>query len=365
MKKLSCIALLSISLLYSCQPSSSFEESIQNQSNIQKPLKTEHFIREHLQVDNGQLQTNLTDRKNEFLSESMGLWMAYLLEKNDRVQFHEQVNILQDIFLTKDHLVIWEIKDGQAASANAFIDDLRIVDLLYQAGEKWAYAPYTNLANQMAKALNSYQTEKHYLVDFIDVHSKKRGKSVTLSYIMPSGLDQMRQAQQLHETTYTTMKTLLVNAPLSTSHLYPQSYDIVTEQYMYDEEVNMIDQFYIAYHLAQWNEDISSFVSMAKELFERADGKIFGRYDHSSKDPIVTYESAAVYGLAILMCLEIDDDVFAQQLYDRMKTLQYNDQNAKLDGGYIDPTSNETHSFDNLLALLAERKGLNQGVFDE
>ena len=36
---------------------------------------------------------------------------------------------------------------------------------------------------------------------------------------------------------------------------------------------------------------------------------------------------------------------------------------CRTSGGYIDMGSKNTHTFDNLLALIAERRGLNEKVF--
>ena len=63
------------------------------------------------------------------------------------------------------------------------------------------------------------------------------------------------------------------------------------------------------------------------------------------------------------MSLEIDDTDFAKKMYVQMKTLQQNDESLPYLGGYIDMGSKNTHTFDNLLALMAERRGLNEKVF--
>lgn len=78
----------------------------------------------------------MKEQQDIYLSESLGLWMEYLVAKNDAIQFKKQISILHNYFLTRDTLVVWKIYGNQKAPANAFIDDLRIIGTLYTAGEK-------------------------------------------------------------------------------------------------------------------------------------------------------------------------------------------------------------------------------------
>ena len=361
MRKIILLLTIMIFLVMGCQKQQNIE---QDPSTIQEVLHVEQFIQQHLLNDNGQLQTNITNRQNEYLSESLGLWMDYLRLKNDYVQFDQQVNVLKKFFLTTDHLVIWELQGKNAAPANAFIDDLRIIDVLYQAAEQWGNDSYTKLANKMSQALATYQTQDHLMVDFIELKDKHQGQDVTISYIIPRGLDEMANRKLIPTATYDAMKNLLRDAPFSTSNFFPKAYHLPTKEFIYDEDINMIDQFYVAYHRAQWGMDIEPFIQFTKETFEQYDGVLYGRYAHDTKKPIVDYESVAVYALAILTMLEVDEDDFAKELFHKMKTLQVQDKQSIYAGGYIDAASKETHSFDNLLALIAERTGKDQDLFE-
>lgn len=327
-------------------------------------LATETFILHHLLQEDDRIQTNITDRSNEYLSETIGLWMDYLLMKNDFDQFQRQVQSMEKFFLSKEQLVAWKVDGDTATQVNAFIDDLRIVNALYKGGKQWDYAPFTNLAHKMGKALAHYQKEQTFMVDYVDILSKDRGDMVTLSYIIPEGFEQLKQNRHIRSRTYKSMKTLLVDAPFSSSHLLPKAYDIKTDTYTYDDEVNMIDQFYTGYHRAQWGGDVTPLFQFAKSAFQKGESKLFGRYDHKTKEPTVPYENVSVYALAILFSLEINEIDFAKQLYTRMKTFQQQDDSSPYFGGYIDIHSKSTHSFDNILALLAERKGIDDGIFE-
>lgn len=71
---------------------------------------------------------------DEALSESLALWMLYLYEKGDATLFAEAVTILRDRFW-RDGWIHWKIQpEGDRATTNALIDDLRIAEALYRAG---------------------------------------------------------------------------------------------------------------------------------------------------------------------------------------------------------------------------------------
>lgn len=332
--------------------------------NAKETLLAETFLQNYLLEDGGRMHTDLLGQQNIYLSETVGLWMDYLVEKNDRIQFDQQVNALQKYFITKDFLVTWEVRGTKKAPANAFIDDLRIVNALYSAGEKWEKAAYTKLADKISKSLVKHQTRGHLMVDFVELDSKAKGSDVTVSYIIPDGFDRLKQHGHLPNETYEATKGVLIEAPYSSLGLFPKTYHVETGEFSFDREVNLIDQFYIGYHRAQWDGDVAPLVDFAKNAFASGNGGIlYGRYDGVTGKPAVSYEAVAVYALAILMCLEIDETDFARELYSRMKTLQQDDVNSPYYGGYIDIASKDTHTFDNLLALIAERKGIDEDVF--
>ena len=68
-------------------------------------LAAEKFIQKYLMKEDGRMQTDLLDQKDTYLSETVGLWMDYLLEKNDYAQFHDTVDMLRNYFFTEDYLI--------------------------------------------------------------------------------------------------------------------------------------------------------------------------------------------------------------------------------------------------------------------
>lgn len=326
-------------------------------------VSAEQFIIKHLLKRDGRMQTDLVRQKDVYLSETVGLWMDYLLAKDDVQQFDRQVRILKKYFFTKDYLVTWEVRGVETAPANASIDDLRIMNALFEAGQKWDQVAYTELALKMGEGLGKYQINEGFMVDYIDLESKYQGKSITLSYIIPSAFDYLKENKFISQRTYENTVALLVEMPYHSVGFFPKSYDVKTKQFTYDDEVNLIDQFYIGYHRAQWGGDILPLLEFTKEALVEGNGKLYGRYDSKTGAPLVDYEAPAVYALAILMCLEVEENEMANTLYAQMQTLQQTDESVDYYGGYIDVRTLNTHTFDNLLALIAERKGIDEEVF--
>ena len=335
--------------LFAAKPTVSKEDS----------LVAEHFIRDYLMQEDGRIATDLTSRKDEYLSETVGLWMEYLVLQDDQEAFEQQVKVLKKYFLTKDYLVVWEVKDKKKAPANAFIDDLRIMNALYEAGERWSNSSYKKLAKKIKGALVTYHIKQDVFIDHVDLKTKSQAEQVTLSYLIPSALDKMEtDASKAYKQT----RSLFLDAPINPLGFLPKTYDLSTGSYIFEDKVNMIDQLYMGYHRAQWGADVSQLLEFIRQTYTEH-GVLYGRYDLNEGTPIVEYEAVAVYALAILLAIETDENELAEKLYENMKAMQQTDKAQPYYGGYIDVASKSTHSFDNLLALIAERKGYDEGIF--
>ncbi|MEG0472688.1 MAG: glycosyl hydrolase family 8 [Solibacillus sp.] len=330
-------------------------------TNEQDRLPTQQFIEEHL-LKNGWLQTDVTERSKEYLSESIGLWMEFLVEQNDPIHFDKQVKIVEKHFLTKDNTVSWRNLKGETSTINALIDDLRIMQALYNGAVIWDEKRYEKLADDIASALVKSNVVGGILVDFYDVNSASQANFVTMSYIIPEAYDMLYEKGFMTKDQYTANRNILKNVPLSKDGFFPQRYIVATKNYEYEEEINLIDQYYIGYHRAKWGYGVETLVTLTKEAMA-SEGKLYGRIDPKTKKPTVQYESAAVYALATLMMLELEENELAQQLYQQLLTMRISDSGSVYYGGYIVIDGLYTHMFDNVLSLLAERKGKDEGVF--
>jgi predicted nucleic-acid-binding protein len=315
-----------------------------------KPISsTEKFVIEELMTEDNLLRTDLTQQKDVFLSESVGLWLTYLLEKDDQARFDEQLEVINNYFLEKK-FIVWRIDGKKQATVNALIDDFRIMRALFDAGEKWHDERYITLGKSIGKNIVKYGMQEDTFVDFVDVHTHNKANTITLSYIMPSALLKMRQYHVLSKAQLEHQLSILSKAPKAQAGFFPKYYDVVSKNYEYDTELHMIDQLYTAYHSATLGLETKHFTTWLLSLYSR-DHKLYGRYDASTGEPAVTFESPAVYAMATRYMLEIHNDRMAEEFFRKMESLK-----ANANTGYVDVQTNATHIFDNLLPLLAERE---------
>lgn len=330
-------------------------------------LPGEYFVKTRLMNSNGTLKTTLSPGSSggadyalgdESLSEALGLWMLYAYEKGDRELFDQSVQVLREYFW-HDGWIAWKLSaDGTPATTNALIDDLRIAEALYAAAGKWRDPSYYELADQIAQSIYQRQVVDGILSDFFDIERQWTHTGLTLSYINGVALSIMRNRLPAQAAPFEATISLLRDLP-ARNNFFPATYDIPNRVYTFHDEINLIDQLYIAFHRSQMGWPVTEFWSFVEnEFYQRR--ALFGKYNLASGQPAAGYESPSVYALAILTALETGDHRLAADFYERMIELRVQNPYSKYYGGYV--FDSDTHSFDNLLPLLAERKALNAKI---
>ncbi|WP_245640045.1 glycosyl hydrolase family 8 [Paenibacillus dakarensis] len=320
---------------------------------------TEQFIEQHMRNENGTLATYLEPASStdpdmaagkEALSESLGLWMQYAVLQQDKQKFDESLTILKSYFLSPQHYIRWKLTPtGQSeVSTNALGDDLRIVDALLKAFSLWNEESYMSLAKEVSSTLQSIGMQNGYLVDFHDFKQNQSAQTLSLAYVDLSAMKGMLRNHLMQEPIFERHKNLLLDMP-NDGVFYPKAYQIPSRQYVYDEQVNIIDQLIVGLHVTETGQKPAGLLAFLKREFQQHH-QIMGQYTRKTRAPAVAYESPAVYGLAVMLALKCDDPQWAEQLEKRMLNLR--DQNPAYSGGYV--FNNNTHIFDNLLPLLAE-----------
>lgn len=327
----------------------------QKKSPVQSSSETATFIDDYLIDEHGNLQTDIKENKQLYLSESVGFWLHYLLIIKDQENFDQQVRIIKEKFLLSNGLISWQIKEGSVSQTNALIDDFRILTALYKATELWNNKAYNKLATKIAESIVQNQIQDDYFVDFFD--GTAANNSITLSYLDPLAIATLHERGLISDAQFEINLNLVKQAPTQNSW-FPQRYNLSNHTYEFEEGVNLIDQYYIGYHRALVGENSEQLVAFTRQKMTEQ-GKIYGRVNTRTQQNEVDYESPSVYALAILMLKELGEDSLAQQLLERMHTLQVTDLESAFYGGYIDTKQLQTHFFDNVLPLLAE-EGWNE-----
>ena len=356
------LLLICVGLIYGWMNKEKSEKQIEMREEMQTDM-TEEFIHRWLQNENGTIATYIQNsdevdedlvRGREALAETLGLLMYYALDKDDQPLFNDIYKQLTDYFLEKDGFINWKLKeDGTSdVSANALIDDIRIMYALALADEKWKVNPYMKTAVSISEYLNEHNVVNDIYTNFYDKEYDYASSDISLSYIDIQGMKDLVDRGLLDDKVVDKTSQVLIEAPLDHG-FYPISYNVEEKKYTFSDNVNLVDQAILAYHYAQVGNRSEEFLKFIKDEMTKRD-LVHGMYDRKTKEPTVDYESPAIYGFLILYALEVDEEVLAQTLYDRMKEFQITDKNSDYYGGYS-ITDGNTHIFDNLVPLLAEQ----------
>lgn len=326
---------------------------------------TESFIRKWLTNQNGTFATYIQegDRVDEdlvvgreALAESLGIWMDYTIAIRDEKAFHQAYEQLETFFLDQDGFVYWKVtKDGRReVEANALVDDLRILHALYAASDRWQEPRYAQTAQRMGDFMVTHNERRGYVVDYFVRGNQSTSEWLTLSYIEPDALQRLMREKVMDPAMYDRLLDVLHNTPMD-GPFFPKAFHIDTGTYQFDETINLIDQSLVAHYRAKINLSTAPFVQFIQEQLT-TNGVIYGQYDRATRQPVVQYESPAIYGWLLLLAIELGETALGQQLYDRM--IAFKSPTRKYYGGYS-VYKGDTHIFDNLVPLLAEQTWLD------
>lgn len=312
---------------------------------------TERFVREQLMNERGELRTNVTTERDHYLSESLGLWLQYLVQIGDQATF-EQMRPTIRSWMTVDGAVYWVRDDGKYGASNASIDDLRIASAYVNAYEKWGKEEDYIIAEEIVHFFSKNQVVNSLFIDFYDLTVQKEGNVQTTSYYDERALRQFVSYGLLEEKVVEQWIQQRKQEPTDGSIYPPTRYVVDRGQYEFDEEVNGIDIAYTLFHREEWTAKEHHLYESWRNLF-MAEGILVGRMDRQSK-PLVSFESPAMYALLGRVALRQGDDVFAQQLYAKLLDMQ--SKSAGKEGQFVDEQTGDLHVFDHLLFLIFEQE---------
>lgn len=258
---------------------------------------------------------------SQFLSESIGLYMEYLVMMEDEEKFAEQYENLLDEFVVEEgenFFVNWLIFED--ATVNALIDDIRIAAALREADALFGQPEYSETADRIIETISRVQTNNDYTVDYYDWEVEFPAQRVTLSYLIADVPEDMNADRLLENVEADAV-------------FFPEYFDVADEVYVENEIVHMIDQLLIAINRERIGLSSDLFEEWLKTEWEE-EGRLFGRYDRESLDATVTYESLAMYFYMNEYLLVIGEDEMAEEVKARATEVA----EANADG--------ETHFFD-------------------
>lgn len=312
-KKSLCIILISI-LIVSSLLALFFHRKIGVQQVVNKEYETSEGL-----IKNYAKETDV-----QYLSESIGQYLYYLLLVEDEKNFKQQVEGLRKNFLVKQPrgtFIKWLA--SSEITTNASIDDFRIIEVLKKASTQFQEPSYLKLANELEESLNSTQLTKGILVDFYDWKLQKKTTTLHLSYI---NYQVIKENTKVDQIAY--QKILMESIDLDTP-FFKEIYDVDKQVYLAADEksVNMIDQLMIAIQYVNFTKRVPKvFDQWLKEEWNKT-GKLYGGYLKEDFTPAVSYESSAVYALATLYFKLSHEETYSDQMYTKLLTQPPSDEN--------------------------------------
>jgi len=107
----------------------------------------------HYKSQDGLIKTYERKQDIQYLSESIGLYMQYLVLAKEKKEFDKQVNLLSRHFLVQKHdntFIKWNLTEG---TTNALIDDIRLIDALKKGSKEFKEKRYNTLTASIESTL--------------------------------------------------------------------------------------------------------------------------------------------------------------------------------------------------------------------
>lgn len=239
-------------------------------------------VEENYTNSDGLIHAYPQDPDSEYLSESIGLYMDYLLLAEDEKRFQEQYELLEQHFVETENgssFVLWRLNEG--AATNALIDDIRIIAALERGADLFGNQEYATMAANLSQAISTVQVHDGYTVDLYDWSFAVPAQRLTLSYLNTSEAISEKSVELLKNTDATRI-------------FFPEYYDTSEETYLNSDEVHLIDQLLIALNREKAGQHSELFFTWVKEEWT-SEHQLYGRYNRETSEPSVEYESLAVY----------------------------------------------------------------------
>ena len=264
-------------------------------------------VESHYVNDEGVIHAYPDKPDSEYLSESLGLYMEYLLKVGDEKNFAEQAAILKERFLIEtggEAFVPWRLYEE--ANVNALIDDVRISAALDKGAEQFSEPAYLEISKHILSAIESRQHQQGTVVDYYDWSFQLAGNRLTLSYLI-SDMKVLPESYAMLDLEETGI-------------FFPEYYDFEKQQYIKSEEVHMIDQLLIAINRFDQGMESPEFKNWLIGEWGK-EGRLAGRYERESGNAAVDYESLAVYYYLWQYFKRVGHEEFSKQAVERAESL--------------------------------------------
>lgn len=317
--------------------------------------QTERFVRAYLLDDTGRTAAHCfigedqsITASEDVLSETLGMMMEYALMRGDRALFDLCFDYV-DREMTVNGLSAWRIQNGRRADTNATLDDLRILDALWQAGERWGET-YTLQFETRAGALYQYAVSDDGLVDYSTLKGTRQAETLALCYVDVSALTKLSQYSENWAAVYDRALAILEGGRISDAFpLYYPRYDYTLGTYT-GTSLQMNEAALTLLQLAKAGRLPERTVEFLVETLQN--GPVYARYDcQGGVLQGYDYDSAATYALLARVGLEIGSEELTRLALWRMENKRNYQQGSAFDGAYGAEPGVQLYAFDLLCAM--------------
>lgn len=288
---------------------------------------------------------------HEVLSESASLRMLAAVRSGQQERFTEQWQLAKQTFdINSGFSYRYNPKQQKLYPLNAAVDDLRMIQALYEAGEKFGDKRYTAEADKYGERFYDYNVKDGKLYDFYDMEYSSTNTFVTLCYINLGTLRKMSFPSQFSKKLTNDLNVILENGYLSDEFpFYETRFNYETGKYS-SENINTVESLLSILALAEVGQQKATSIDFIKQQVEA--GTLYGQYSREGK-PLNDIRSTAIYAITAMIGTEIGDESLHHKSIERMNEFRVTDVDSPLYGGFGDVASGQAYSFDNLMALLA------------
>lgn len=341
-----------------------YDEFTYNNNNNNKVSEREEilfdFIDKKLTNNDDGIKTYYTNvnseqdinKENSVSSQSEGMMLLYYLERNDKKSFDRTLKYIEKNMFLSSNLVSSKVKEGEKDKISRSVDNLRIVNALLLASQRWGGLKYRQVAINIEKAIDKNLLYDGALVDSSDGQSKDY--MITLSYLDLQTMKRLSYIDFNWKKIYTQSLRVLDNGYISAEvPLYKNKYNMKTEEYD-TEDIDMVSSLRCILNKAEVSKDVSESINWITEKFKK-DGAIYSKYNFNTGNKVSDEESVSIYALLVQIAKKTGNDDLYNMSLKKLKKLQVMDKNSNMYGGYEDLKTLDAYSIDNLNALLAYR----------
>ncbi|MDD6050142.1 MAG: glycosyl hydrolase family 8 [Clostridiales bacterium] len=284
---------------------------------------------------------------NTVLSETQGLLMRYALRDGNQALFDQAWQAARERLLNGG-LFAWQTVDVKRSDVNASLDDLRIIDALNAADERWG--GYRADAAKLAHALYNATVSEQVMRDFVHIQDGCVSQQVTLCYQHPAAMKRLSALDIRWSGAAANAAELLKNGVISDDFpLYWPRYDTSANAYAGDT-LHMAEALVTVLHAAEAGLVEERTLQWLESTLSK--GPLYAAYDVQGQVvPGYGYESTAVYALAVQIGQRCARSELTRLALARMERLRCFE--GALAGGYGSPSDRTVYAYDMLQALLA------------